>query len=877
MADDVEVKFGADISDFEPSLNQLRFALEGLTNPLRAIRSTLGDVGDAFIAAFAVDKLITFTEEMTKLGLSVQNVAQQLGESVEEVTRFQALAESVGVSGDQATNALERLARGLSQTAQNGSPAQRAMEALGISFKDAQGNIQPLQDLLPEIAQKFSTMADGPNKTALAIALFGRAGADMIPILDKGTAGIQAMAEEADRLGVTMGQVAVSGMVAVGNQTNEMSEAFEGLKNKTFAAMQPLLLSLLETVNSLIEKFGDWATSFSTFEEVWDPLSTSLKEVGEAIWGVLSQLADLFMQIWNLGDASDHASTTTSSFKTVLQDTADDVTQFAASMRLATADIQYFIDNASGLIDELRAIGFAGAGMFDQARIAWKQGTDEQAAAIKKYNDQFNTIMTDELEEQIKGRTSGFLDWETNQIKNFTTMLDNLPMAGGKQAPGLGDGGAEAQKIADTKLKIKEQEAQEEIQLEAQKNQTLFALGEENLQTYIQQAEKEAGQKLEAEVEFYNAKALADAKDKAKVMEDLAGRQKAYNDYYIAIGKLHETYILQSEKDEAALVDLENSEDDKRLAAGITALENKYKAHKMTVEQEAAAEIQLTNDILKQEIVRLEMLQEGLDAGSDAYLKYEKQIEDIQARITTATAKANNAVTESYTQTADKIASAMTGALTNMLTSTETWQQQVINILNKLVNVFMTSIVEPMLKQWIAGEMAQVAATQTAESLKTAAKTEGAAEANAAGLASSLKTITADAAKAFSGVYAWASPIMGPFAAIPAAAAFTAVLAMESLASAEGGMEVNSDQLAMVHEDEMILPPSLSDGIRGMIAGGGSSDGSSGGDHYTFNIQAVDAQSVQRLFTTQGSALVQALNRQRRNMNSSLSRGLSPS
>ena len=44
--------------------------------------------------------------------------------------------------------------------------------------------------LFSEVANKFSKMEDGAGKVSLAVALFGRAGMDMIPILNKGSVGI---------------------------------------------------------------------------------------------------------------------------------------------------------------------------------------------------------------------------------------------------------------------------------------------------------------------------------------------------------------------------------------------------------------------------------------------------------------------------------------------------------------------------------------------------------------------------------------------------------------------------------------------------------------------------------------------------------------
>jgi len=55
-----------------------------------------------------------------------------------------------------------------------------------------------------------------------------------------------------------------------------------------------------------------------------------------------------------------------------------------------------------------------------------------------------------------------------------------------------------------------------------------------------------------------------------------------------------------------------------------------------------------------------------------------------------------------------------------------------------------------------------------------------------------------------------------------------------------------------------VLPAHISDGLQNMIASGGT------GGH-TININAIDAQSVARLFANNGSALVAALNRAMRN------------
>lgn len=82
--------------------------------------------------------------------------------------------------------------------------AQKATESLGFAIRDANGHLLPMSTLLPKIADKFAGMQNGPEKTALALKLFGREGVSLLPLLNKGADGLAKFGEEADKLGITM-------------------------------------------------------------------------------------------------------------------------------------------------------------------------------------------------------------------------------------------------------------------------------------------------------------------------------------------------------------------------------------------------------------------------------------------------------------------------------------------------------------------------------------------------------------------------------------------------------------------------------------------------------------------------------------------------
>jgi hypothetical protein len=85
--------------------------------------------------------------------------------------------------------------------------------------------------------------------------------------------------------------------------------------------------------------------------------------------------------------------------------------------------------------------------------------------------------------------------------------------------------------------------------------------------------------------------------------------------------------------------------------------------------------------------------------------------------------------------------------------------------------------------------------------------------------------------------------------------------------SAAGGWSVPQlgpgGVLANLHSNEMVLPANISQGLQGMIAGGGATGG--GGHTFNIGISAMDAGGVSRLFMSNGSQMVSALNKALRN------------
>lgn len=144
----------------------------------------------------AVQGAIDHADELNK-------ASQKAGVAVESLSRLAYAAKLSDVALGQLTGGLQKLSKGMLEAANGDGPA-KAFRALGVTVTDTNGRLRDSNAVFSELADRFSRMEDGSTKTALAIQIFGKSGADLIPLLNSGADGLARMADEADRMGATI-------------------------------------------------------------------------------------------------------------------------------------------------------------------------------------------------------------------------------------------------------------------------------------------------------------------------------------------------------------------------------------------------------------------------------------------------------------------------------------------------------------------------------------------------------------------------------------------------------------------------------------------------------------------------------------------------
>ncbi|HEV7344260.1 MAG TPA: hypothetical protein VGN60_01320 [Devosia sp.] len=174
---------------------------------------------------------------------AMRKSAQAAGVTTEALSRLRYAADLSGVSAGTLDTAMGRLSRTMNDMANGTSnAATKAMDALGLAAVDSEGKLRSSTDVLGDIAERFAGMEDGAQKTATAIEIFGRSGAQLIPLLNAGRGGLAAMTAEADRLGITLTDSTAKSAEQFNDNLTRLSSAAMGFSNQVMAAVLPALV-----------------------------------------------------------------------------------------------------------------------------------------------------------------------------------------------------------------------------------------------------------------------------------------------------------------------------------------------------------------------------------------------------------------------------------------------------------------------------------------------------------------------------------------------------------------------------------------------------------------------------------------------------------
>ncbi len=847
----VEIKFGADIAELKSGMSAATAAVQESTAAMQAnfaglnsgigasmqsintsvksgfaqIQGAMQKMGSVFMAVTAalaggaafkdiIDSTADWKYEALKL-------ARALGTTTEQASILMVAIDDIGITQEQFDAGTKMIIRSLRTNEQ-------AFIDLGIKTRDAQGHYRNMSDVMLDVNARLASIKEGTDRNIAGQQVYGRAWLEVQKIVKLNAETMAEAEKRAKELGLTVGPEAAAEVEEYKRQMRDVHDVFLAVKMQIGNALLPVLTQLGAWFNSIgptaVLAFKVAVAEVTTLIYGLGFAFTFVKEMGTfVIAKVISMLGALGQVAWKVLSGE---------FKGAWQAAKDGAEDF----KIAGAES---IDNIAKAAEKTQ----------EKLKKLWLETIGLSAPKQSKAETPTGGAY-DGTPKEIKSRVP---DWkselEAQKEAEGAYFKDSLDM----------DTAFWQTKLAQVKKGSKEEQEVKHELYALHRSQAQQQLGEDIAGLKLQQelAQKGGNEKLAIEEQIVQRIKAAYGEDSKEYKAALREKEKVFQQYNQEQIKLIETRLDREKQLSLISVNMEEENIKLRKSLGrISAVEEAVLAKEI---EEKKYDIE--RGALES---RLALQQEDLAAQE----KTLAEIEVLDANHALKLKQLNNQKTLAIKSDWDSIFSAVTSAfetsIQGIILGTTTLKQAMSKIGQSILAEFVGLGVKTA-AAWVSTELTKTEATAAGAASRLAIESWAAIKKAAIWIGSALKEILVDAYTAAAGAYAAVVgiPIVGPvLAPVAAGTAFATVSGFgASIASAAGGWEVPSDQIAFVHKKEMVLRADLADRIRDMTEPAQSG----GGNTVNFKVQAMDSRDVKRFFDKHGDKLVDALKGEYRN------------
>jgi len=301
LAGAVVSKLTMDVSGWRSSVAEVKKDQADIQKQGGITASSIGTLGKVTAAAGAaiVGSFTAMALTTAKFGEEVLATSKKTGISVESLSAYKLVCDTSETSIDGLATGMKFLGKNMLETDDKTSKASVTFKALGVDVKDSHGNLRDMESVLLDVADKFKGMEDGPVKATLATELFGKAGRDLIPLLNQGSQAIREQKDQARELGIVMSQEDAEAADNFGDSITTLKIGLQGAAQQLGTAVIPMLTGFVTKVTDVVKKVTEWV-------QAHPGLTKAIAGVALGLGGLMTIVGPLLMilpklaQGWNL-------------------------------------------------------------------------------------------------------------------------------------------------------------------------------------------------------------------------------------------------------------------------------------------------------------------------------------------------------------------------------------------------------------------------------------------------------------------------------------------------------------------------------------------------------------------------------------------------
>lgn len=155
------------------------------------IRESAAALGTVLAGAFAGFSLGSIVKTAIDAADHLNDLSKATGIAVETLGGIGFAASQAGTDLDGAAAALGKLNLAVAKAGRGEGGMAEVFASMGVAIRDAEGRMRTADQVFADVAAKFATYAEGPNKAALANEIFGKSYASILPLLADGGKALQ--------------------------------------------------------------------------------------------------------------------------------------------------------------------------------------------------------------------------------------------------------------------------------------------------------------------------------------------------------------------------------------------------------------------------------------------------------------------------------------------------------------------------------------------------------------------------------------------------------------------------------------------------------------------------------------------------------------
>ena len=289
------VSLGLDAAEFTKGLTKNQYQAQQWA---RNVQTAVEGVRTYALGSFAaIGGAIAVLNKQANDVAAFQDLADKIGDTAEQVASLKAATDLSGVSLDTVAGASVKLTAALAKTDDESKGVGAALAAIGLEI-EAFKKLQPAEQM-DKVAEALAGFADGAGKTAVAVQLFGKSGAELIPFFND-------LAEVGGRQ-ITLTQAQIAAADEYSKATARLASDVDTLAKTTAADAAPALQKMVEMlgetlryssgaadgVNLLTGALGIARTAMEAIIVVGSDVAFTFKTLGDTIGAYAAVSASL--------------------------------------------------------------------------------------------------------------------------------------------------------------------------------------------------------------------------------------------------------------------------------------------------------------------------------------------------------------------------------------------------------------------------------------------------------------------------------------------------------------------------------------------------------------------------------------------------------